>query len=280
MRRYLALVREAFSLATMAPVSVAAHIAGSVVEVAVVAAALRAMLGLSYASSVTIAMIVSSPAATYVRVFGFPQNLIPEASLPPSALRRLETLVQLLVGAVLSPLYVLALTTAAAALGVAHWGALNPLYIVALSIPPMLNRGGVSSLLEYLRADAMKRLRMGYQMWGPPATAREIAGAFFEMPAVDSRGAPHRLHRAHPRLLLDERVEPLAPSPSRGPQPLRPVHRDREIHPRERLRAAGDAPRARGPFRVLAEHAHGASRVRVGRVWLRKRETGITLAAA
>ena len=181
MRRYLALVREALSLATMAPVSVAAHIAGSVVEVAVVAAALRAMLGLGYASSVTIAMIVSSPAAAYVRVFGFPQNLIPEASLPPGALRRLEYLVQLLVGAVLSPLYVLALTAAAAALGVAHWGALNPLYIVALSIPPMLNRGGVSSLLEYLRAVAMKRLRMGYQMWGPPATARETAGAFFEI---------------------------------------------------------------------------------------------------
>ena len=181
MRRYLALVREALSLATMAPVSAAAHIAGSVVEVAVVAAALRAMLGLGYASSVAIAMIVSSPAAAYVRVFGFPQNLIPEASLPPSALRRLETLVQLLVGAVLSPLYVLALTTAAAALGVAHWGALNPLYIVALSIPPMLNRSGVSGLLEYLRAVAMRRLHIGYHMWGPPATAREIAGAFFEI---------------------------------------------------------------------------------------------------
>jgi len=181
MRRYLALVREALSLATAAPVSVAAHIAGSVVEVAVVAAALRAMLGLGYASSVAIAMIVSSPAAAYVRVFGFPQNLIPEASLPPSALRRLETLVQLLVGAVLSPLYVLALTTAAAALGVAHWGALNPLYIVALSIPPMLNRSGVSGLLEYLRAVAMRRLHIGYHMWGPPATAREIAGAFFEI---------------------------------------------------------------------------------------------------
>jgi hypothetical protein len=181
MRRYLALVREALSLATAAPVSAAAHIAGSVVEVAVVAAALRAMLGLGYASSVAIAMIVSSPAAAYARVFGFPQNLIPEASLPPSALRRLETLVQLLVGAVLSPLYVLALTAAAAALGVAHWGALNPLYIVALSIPPMLNRSGVSGLLEYLRAVAMKRLRVSYYMWGPPATPREFAGAFFEI---------------------------------------------------------------------------------------------------
>jgi len=43
-----------------------------------------------------------------------------EAPPPPGALRRLEYLVQLLIGLALSPLYVLALTVAAAALGVAH----------------------------------------------------------------------------------------------------------------------------------------------------------------
>ena len=39
----------------------------------------------------------------------------------------------------------------------------------------------MSSLLEYLRAIALTRLRVGYYMWGPPATAREVAGALFEV---------------------------------------------------------------------------------------------------
>jgi len=181
MRRYLAIIREALPLATVAPVSVAANIAGSLIEIAVVATALKAMLGLDYASSVTIAMIVASPAAAYPWIFRIPQNVVPEAPLPPGALRRLEYSVQLLIGLALSPPYVLALTAAAAALGVAHWGALNPLYVAALSIPPMLNRGGVSNLLEYLRAIALTRLRVGYHMWGPPATAREVVGALFEL---------------------------------------------------------------------------------------------------
>lgn len=181
MKRYLVIAREIIPLALGSPLSKLANIAGLAVEVSVVTIALRNALGMDYASSVLVAIIVSGASVSGRWFFRVPFNLMLEAAIPPRTLRRIEKLVGLALDAATTPLIVLALTALATALGVADVGALNPLNLALLSIPPLMFSEGVYSFLSYIRGLVLRFFRQPYiPSWGPPSTAREAAFLFLE----------------------------------------------------------------------------------------------------